>query len=129
MELRNVLEYILMQKGDVAGTIRRALIEIAFRAAAGDQDLFHAVSKWKKTMDPKVRAILMSGYVRSESAKSNDPLPAPEEVAEPLPDDVKAAQFSETNHAPPSVPQLTWQEVPGFFSRDHQLLSVFPICY
>ena len=36
MELRHVLEYVLAQKGEVASTLRRSLIEIASRAAAGD---------------------------------------------------------------------------------------------
>ena len=112
IELRHVLEYVLAQKGEVASTLRRALIEIASRAAAGDQDLFRAVSEWKKAMDPKMRAMLMSGYVRSESAKREDPLPSPEEVADPLLYDVSVAQPSEANHAPPRTPppQLTWQE-------------------
>jgi hypothetical protein len=114
IELRNVLEYVVAQKGEVASALRRSLIEIASRAVAGDQDLFRAVSEWKKTMDPKIRATLMSGYVRSETAMREDPLPNPEEVAEPLPEDVSEAIPSEAPHAaaaPPPPPQLlTWQE-------------------
>ncbi len=91
MELRHVLEYVLAQKGLVADSLRRSLIEIACRATAGDQDLFRAVSAWKKTTDPKIRSMLMSGYVRSAVARVEDPLPEPEQVAEPLPEDVALA--------------------------------------
>ena len=94
IELRGALEYILAQSGPVSTVLRRALIEIALRAAAGDADLFTQVSEWKKTMDPSVRSMLMSGYVRSAEAEEKDALAPPEEVALPLPEDsVDAGQF------------------------------------
>ena len=112
MELRHVLEYVLAKKGSVADTLRRSLIEIACRATAGDRDLFCAVSVWKETMDPKIRAMLMSGYVRSEAAREEDPLPEPEQVAEPLPEDVAAAYPAETDarQGAAAPKQLTFSE-------------------
>jgi hypothetical protein len=109
MELRHVLEYVLAQKGVVAATLRRSLIEIACRATAGDQDLFRAVSAWKQTMDPKIRAMLMSGYVRSEAAMTEDPVPEPEDVAEAKPEECK---ISTSRPPPPSQqqPRLTFLE-------------------
>ena len=45
-------------------------------------------------MDPSVRSMLMSGYVRSELAEEKDALQPPEEVASPLPEgSVDAVQF------------------------------------
>jgi hypothetical protein len=117
IELRYMLEYVLAQKGEVAATLRRSLIEIACRATAGDQDLFRAVSTWKQTMDPKIRAMLISGYVRSEAAMTEDPVPEPEDVADLLPEDVAEAKPEEckisTSRPPPpsqQQPRLTFLE-------------------
>ena len=116
MELRHVFEYVLASNVPVATTLRRSLIEIALRATAGDLDLFRAVSAWKETMDPKIRAMLMSGYVRSAAAQAEDPLPEPEQVAEPLPEDVAVVSPAETD-APPKL--LSWSDARA------QLVEVF----
>lgn len=52
IELRDALEYILAQSGPIPTILRRTLIEIALRAAAGDVDLFTQVSEWKKNNGP-----------------------------------------------------------------------------
>jgi hypothetical protein len=74
MELRHVMEYVMAQKGVKASALRRTLIEIACRATAGDPDLFHALTAWTQTMDPKIRAMLMSGYVGSDLKEPPIPL-------------------------------------------------------
>jgi len=80
IELRHALEYVLGQRGEIPSRLRGSLIQIAMRASAGDLDLFNQVSDWKSTMDPTMRAMLMSGYTCSEEAKTSDPLAPVEEL-------------------------------------------------
>ena len=123
MELRYVLEYVIAQKGEVAATLRRSLIEIACRATAGDQDLFRAVSTWKKTMDPKIRAMLMSSYVRSEAAMTEDPVPEPEDVADLLPEDVVEVKPEECKISTSRPPQQQQQPRLTFLEAEQELLE------
>ena len=77
IELRHSIEYTIAQQGLIPTMLRKTLIEIAFRAMAGDHDLFTQVEEWQKTMDPIMRSILMSGYVPSAEAMQQDLLSIP----------------------------------------------------